>query len=282
MAFILAPGINDKIDEAGISIFFISSPVKGAENNSPFDPIKGIKIFQDSEIINMPPERPSGYVITYAYFVFGKWIGFNSLAEKGSSVSCIKEYIEGPYLVLGESLPSAEEIKLAKKEGSFIIKEINYYENKKFHDKAFIVLWGSDDKILMFHFLENELGKEKYGFPGGHIESGEPSIFTAIREMFEESGIMLRSKNLKMAHVLNLSKGQRDNRTYFYYISEIWDGAPQSTDTKRYLAEWVDILNLPEKVDPYTKQVMKCIGKGETYSLFGYNIDFELRSSLKT
>lgn len=273
MAFILAPGINDKSDEIGIFNFFISSPIKGAENNSPFDPIRELKIFQDSKIANMSLERPSGYIITYAYFVFGRWIGFNILAKKGNPINCIKEYVEGPYLVLGEPSPIAEEIELAKKRGSVIIKEIDYYENKKSHNKAFVILWGSDDKILMLHFLENELGKEKYGFPGGHIESGEPAIFTAIREIFEESGIMLQPKNLKMVHVLNISKGPRDNRTYFYYISEIWDGMPQSTDAKRYLTEWVDILNLPEKVDPYTKQVMRCIREGEMYSLFGHNIE---------
>lgn len=275
MAFILVP----RFFEDKVCNFSISSPVHGVKNNSPFDPIRIIKISEKIEIPKMPFERPQGYINTFVCFIiFGEnnkqWIGFNIIAKKESIVSGIKEYIEGPYLVLNESFPSEPEIELAKKKGSFIIKEIDYYEKIQNHDKAFVILYRADvteTEILMLHYFENERYRERYGFPGGHIDPGETAVASAVREAREEAGIAIDPEDLKLAHFLDISKGTNDNRKYFYFATPFYEEFTQSPEPERYSVVWRDIYNLPSETPPHIKQVVKCILEEKYYSVFGYN-----------
>lgn len=219
----------------------------------------------------MPFERPKGYINTFAYFIIfenggKKWVGFNIIARKENTVSGIKEYIDGPYLILNEPPISITE------EGCYFIKEMDYYKERKNHDKAFVILLGCNNDILMLHYYENELYKERYGFPGGHIEPNEPAILAAIREANEEAGIKLCVENLKFVHFLNIfKKREEDIRKYFYFVARDWEGELNSAEPYKYSIEWHDIYTLPEKTAPHIKQVVNCIIENIPYSLLDYD-----------
>ena len=55
------------------------------------------------------------------------------------------------------------------------------------------VIISVDNEIL---FVMNWLGENKYSLPGGGIKKNEESINAAIREVYEETGIIINSKNI--------------------------------------------------------------------------------------
>jgi len=75
--------------------------------------------------------------------------------------------------------------------------------------KCGIILQNFNNILLVF-------GKKslKWGFPKGHMEPGETEEETAIRELFEETGILLKSLS-------SANRIQFKNNTYFWiYLKE--------------------------------------------------------------
>jgi 8-oxo-dGTP pyrophosphatase MutT (NUDIX family) len=102
-----------------------------------------------------------------------------------------------------------------------------------------------DDKnrVLLFHRFKD--GKEYYTVPGGGVEPGETPEQAAVRELKEETGLVI---------TLGKKIGEFDadgNRQYFY-VATSWSGTPtvggeelaKQSPTNIYRLEWVPAGNL--------------------------------------
>jgi 8-oxo-dGTP pyrophosphatase MutT (NUDIX family) len=68
-----------------------------------------------------------------------------------------------------------------------------------FHPRAAIVgccFLHYQDKILLLHRQDGKAEGNRWGIPGGKLNSGEPVIEAIVREVFEETGIKLDSNKI--------------------------------------------------------------------------------------
>lgn len=93
--------------------------------------------------------------------------------------------------------------------------------------RAYVIVESSGQVL----FVKSWFGNQKYKLPGGGIKKGEDPKAGAIRELAEETGILIDSKNLKP--VLNIRQnyyGARYNHLVFISStkSQIWPKAQKN------------------------------------------------------
>jgi ADP-ribose pyrophosphatase YjhB (NUDIX family) len=109
----------------------------------------------------------------------------------------------------------------------------------------------------------------QYSVVAGHVEAGETVTEAAVREAFEEAGVVLDYHDVQVVHVMN--RKSEDERIDFFVNVESWMGEiinkePQKCD---HLA-WFPVNSLPENMIPYVKHALEQ-SQGEIYySEFGW------------
>ena len=102
-----------------------------------------------------------------------------------------------------------------------------------------------DHKTLMVHRIKkaNDMHQGKWNGLGGKLEPGETPEECACREIFEESGLRLRSLTLK--GLLTFPKFSNDEDWYaFVFVAEPEDG--ELIDSPEGVLAWVDNDRLAE------------------------------------
>lgn len=97
----------------------------------------------------------------------------------------------------------------------------------------------SGNKVLMINRIKSWPG---WAFPGGHLENNESLLQCAKREIFEETGLRIKSLQYKgITHIYNTVTGKR--HIVSNYIAEQFSG-----DIKKKCDEgeirWVDISEI--------------------------------------
>lgn len=107
-----------------------------------------------------------------------------------------------------------------------MIKTFDSFANppKKRSDSAgvAIVLESEPKKILLVHPTNGSWRKPVLGIPKGKIEEGEDHTTAALRELFEETGIMLDASQVEPGiHTAEVWKGESFNHNIHYLICRI-------------------------------------------------------------
>jgi ADP-ribose pyrophosphatase YjhB (NUDIX family) len=75
----------------------------------------------------------------------------------------------------------------------------------------------SDNKILLMHPKGKE-NKHEWSIPKGTIENGEGVMETAIRETYEETGVIINPNDIESdMHIFYYRKKNKDVIKYIYY-----------------------------------------------------------------
>jgi 8-oxo-dGTP diphosphatase len=77
-----------------------------------------------------------------------------------------------------------------------------------------------DGNILLMHRIYK--GREYWVIPGGHIQKGEDPLLVAIREIEEETSVIVNNPKL----VFEFKNHHKDNHD-FYYICDYVSGEPE-------------------------------------------------------
>lgn len=121
-------------------------------------------------------------------------------------------------------------------------------------------------KILLLRQTKKQGGN--YTLVGGTIEDEEFAIPCLIREAEEESGIILKRKNLQLAHILH-KHTPKGHRMTLYFKASKWDGAIRSLEPKKFEgAEWFSLKQLPPNLTETVSHVLQQYRKGKFYSEF--------------
>lgn len=100
-------------------------------------------------------------------------------------------------------------------------------------------------KVLLIHKLAPEWQKGKLNGLGGKIESGEGALPCFLREIEEESGILLVKKQVRLMGTLRGVDWQ------VYVFGVIYEGETfEAKVHEKELIEWFEVSNLPDKCVP--------------------------------
>lgn len=111
------------------------------------------------------------------------------------------------------------------------------------------VILQQHHQILLVRRCNTGFEDGNYGFPGGHIEPGEPVSQTAIRECQEELGITLAPADLHPIGVSHYTSPTGDGVDFFFKTAS-WSGEPQPISECDHLL-WCAPDTLPANTIPF-------------------------------
>ena len=129
-----------------------------------------------------------------------------------------------------------------------------------------------DDEVLLLRRFNTGYQDGRYSLPAGHVEAGETALEAVIRETKEESNIVLRKEDVRMAHLMHrVSDLDASVRLDIFFVAEHYAGTvaigePDKCDD----LSWFPIDQLPENTIPYVRHALECIRRGEIYSELGF------------
>lgn len=108
-----------------------------------------------------------------------------------------------------------------------------------------------------------------FSLPAGHIEDGESLTAGTIREIREETGVILKEKDIELVHVMH--RKSNDIRMDFFFLVKKYVGKPRNTEPEKCsVMEWFSIDDLPKNTIPYIKKAIECFRSSEFFSEFGW------------
>lgn len=131
------------------------------------------------------------------------------------------------------------------------------------------VFFARDGKILLLKRKNTGYMDGWYSVPAGHIEDNESVTYGTLREIKEEVGVQLTSKNVSLVHVMH--RKENDSRMDFFFVAERWEGDPKNIEPEKCEGlNWLSIVSLPENTVPYIRTAIENWQKKIFYSEFGW------------
>ena len=94
-------------------------------------------------------------------------------------------------------------------------------------------------------------GRGLWGAPGGHMETGEEPVQTAIRETIEETGIVLNPNNIQITFFTNdIFPDKQKHYITIHCVTRLSDNVTVELREPDKCAEWrwFDVDNLPSEL----------------------------------
>jgi 8-oxo-dGTP diphosphatase len=103
---------------------------------------------------------------------------------------------------------------------------------------------GTDPEVLL-GYKKVRFGAGKYTGIGGRIESGERTVSAAIREMEEETGVVVEEKDLQQVGQLTFLFPAHPawNQIVHVFISKTWEGDP--VESEEVIPRWFPVDKIP-------------------------------------
>ena len=98
-------------------------------------------------------------------------------------------------------------------------------ERALFRSAVFVMLLNEDNKVWLQRRMDTGYMDGHLDFLSGHIDPGESPLEAAVREVLEESTVVINPNSLRLVHVnLNMYDVPYIN---FTYATHDWQGVPQ-------------------------------------------------------
>ena len=121
-----------------------------------------------------------------------------------------------------------------------------------------------DDQVLLLKQTAKNGGK--YTMVGGKIDRNEMAVTALIRECYEEVGVTIIEKDLKLVHVVNRAR-KSSNELILVFRTKKWTGEPMSKELRKFQSvDWFNLVDLPVDTLPLYKHVIKQYVKQKYYS----------------
>lgn len=136
------------------------------------------------------------------------------------------------------------------------------------HDKA------TNRVILLQRSNQAKFAQGMWDLPVGKSEPGEPITETAVRELYEETGLTVKPDALKVAHVIHGAWGVEAPNGFLtvVFAAHEWVGEPENREPRKHAqVHWVDADAIPEQfVDTTSSALHRYLGGGPQVSLNGW------------
>jgi 8-oxo-dGTP pyrophosphatase MutT (NUDIX family) len=136
------------------------------------------------------------------------------------------------------------------------------------HDKA------AGRVVLLQRSQNAKFARGMWDLPVGKSEPGEPITETAVRELYEETGLTVKPESLKVAHVIHGAWGVEAPNGFLtvVFAAHEWIGEPENREPRKHAqVRWADADAIPEDfVETTASALHRYLGGGPEVSLDGW------------
>ncbi|MCX4723834.1 NUDIX domain-containing protein [Streptomyces sp. NBC_01306] len=141
---------------------------------------------------------------------------------------------------------------------------------------AVIVHDRATNRVVLLQRSENaKFAQGLWDLPVGKSEPGEPITETAVRELYEETGLAVKPESLKVAHIIHGAWGVEAPNGFLtvVFAAHDWTGEPENREPRKHAQVcWVDTDAVPEEfVDTTASALHRYLTAGPHVSLGGWD-----------
>jgi 8-oxo-dGTP pyrophosphatase MutT (NUDIX family) len=89
-----------------------------------------------------------------------------------------------------------------------------------------------------------------WDLPVGKSEPGEPVTETAVRELYEETGLVVEAESLKLVHIVHAALEVEAPSSFLtvVFVTDEWTGVPENREPLKHAqVRWVQVDAVPEE-----------------------------------
>ncbi|MFB6441716.1 NUDIX domain-containing protein [Streptomyces sp. NPDC056411] len=137
------------------------------------------------------------------------------------------------------------------------------------HDRA------TNRVVLLQRSDQAKFAQGMWDLPVGKSEPGEPITDTAVRELREETGLVVKPESLKVAHIIHGAWGVEAPNGFLtvVFATHEWVGEPENREPRKHSQVcWVDAHVIPKEFVDTTASALHCyLAGGQEVSLSGWS-----------
>ncbi|UIX31755.1 NUDIX domain-containing protein [Streptomyces sp. GQFP] len=102
--------------------------------------------------------------------------------------------------------------------------------------------------VLLRRGPNARFGQGMWDLPMGKSEPGEPITETAVRELYEETGLRVPPESLSVAHLVHGAQGAETPNGYLtvVFATHTWTGEPENREPEKHAEVcWAEVDALP-------------------------------------
>ncbi|MET7914144.1 NUDIX domain-containing protein [Streptomyces avermitilis] len=140
---------------------------------------------------------------------------------------------------------------------------------------AVIVHDPATNRVVLLQRSQNaKFAQGMWDLPVGKSEPGEPITETAVRELFEETGLAVKPEALKVARIIHGAWGVEAPNGFLtvVFTTHEWTGEPENREPHKHAqVRWVRADAIPEEfVDTTASALHRYLTGGPQVSLDGW------------